>query len=96
MARKLIAVESLIIDGEADESNQMQGCDDGEAGFHPPFALFSADLQMNVGGPYAKRSHAEEALKVMKAGGMVPYTTNAEVIWTVNGQPSVWYDKDEE
>ncbi len=86
-----VAVESLVIDGEKDGS--MQGCTAGERGFHAPFALFSPDLQANVGGPYALRSHAEDAKKVMMTGGMVPYTNNA-VTWTVNGKPSEWYGWD--
>jgi hypothetical protein len=65
----------------------------GEKGFRAPFALFSIDLQANVGGPYAKREHAQAALDTIKKGGMVPYTNNA-VVWTVNGKPSKWYDKE--
>lgn len=89
-----IAIESLVVDGESDEDNQMAGCDEGEKGFHPPFALFSPDLQHNVGGPYAEREHAQQALDTMLKGGMVPYTDDSTVTWTVKGKPSRWYDKD--
>ena len=88
-----IAIENLVIDGERDEDGMMGGCDEGEAGFHAPFALFSPDLQTNVGGPYATREHAAAAHKAMLNGDMVPYT-NQNVTFTVNGKPSLWYDKD--
>lgn len=88
--QKFVPVENLVIDGE-NEGGQMEGCDKGEKGFHAPFAIFSPDLQVNVGGPYANREHAEAALQFIKDGKMVPYTNTAET-WTVNGKPSVWYD----
>lgn len=92
--RLKVAIESLVIDGESVYDGTMGGMDKGEEGFRPPFALFSPDLQVNVGGPYASYDHAEAALDVMKRGGMVPYTDKPDVIWTVGGKPSVWYDKD--
>ncbi len=80
-------VENIIIDGESDCEGTMCGMDKGEEGFHPPFALFSPDLQVNVGGPYASYDHAEAALELIKKGVMVPYTNRANVIWTINGKP---------
>jgi hypothetical protein len=81
-------VENLVIDGES-EDGAMAG--DGQ---NPPFALFSPDLQRNVGGPYAKRKHAEKALKAIKQGLMVPYDSDAACSWTIDGKLSPWYDKD--
>lgn len=89
---KKVPVESLVIDGESDESGQMGACD-GHIGFHPPYALFSPDLQENVGGPYATYGHAEAALQLIVAGKMVPYTDKAGIVWTVGGKVSSWYDK---
>lgn len=86
-----VAIESLTIDGE--KEGTMQGCDRDEPGFAPPFAIFSPDLQTNVGGPYASRDHASEAHSLMLAGVMVPYT-DQPVSWTVGGKPSPWYDRD--
>lgn len=85
-----IAIENLVIDGESDAENQMSGCDSGK-GFHAPFAIFSPDLQRNVGGPYASFQCASDALKAIQRGKMIPYT-DAAVTWTIKGKPSRWYD----
>lgn len=85
-----VPVEDIVIDGESNESNQMATfCED--EGFHAPFALFSPELQTNVGGPYATHAHAEAALEAIKAGNMVPY---GPAQWTIDGKPSPWYEKD--
>jgi hypothetical protein len=91
---KRVAIESLVIDGESVYDGTMGGMDKGEDNFRPPYALFSPDLQANVGGPYASYDHAEAAKEVMLKGGMVPYTNDSTVTWTVKGKPSSWYDKD--
>lgn len=89
-SQTLVATEELTIDGESDADGTMEGCDKDEEGFHAPFAIFSPDLQMNVGGPYAKRAHAAAALKLIQQGKMIPYT-NEPVMWTVNDVLSKWY-----
>lgn len=81
-------IEDLVVDGESEDEGMMTA-----DGTNPPFALFSPDLQKNVGGPYAERKHAETAFEVMMQGGMIPYTSTF-VIWTIGGKPSKWYDKD--
>jgi hypothetical protein len=90
--QKRLAIESLVVDGEKDGT--MQGYTPGERGFKPPFAIFSPDLQHNVGGPYASAKDALKAITLMRGGAMVPYTDDATVVWTVNGRPSEWYEKD--
>lgn len=93
VSKKLIAVESLLIEGESNESNQMESCDN-EQDCHPPFALFCPDLQRNVGGPYATAHHAYEAKEAMLRGKMVPYDSDPSVTWTAEGNPSPWYDRE--
>lgn len=89
-----IAVESLVIDGEY-ESGEMAGCDLGDFGFRCPYALFSPELQCNVGGPYSSREHAASALQAMLEGKMIPFVFSSSVhvvaVWTVTGAVSPWY-----
>jgi hypothetical protein len=87
-----IPVENLIVDGESQDEGVMTAADD-DASCGPPFALFSPDLQVNVGGPYATREHANAALELIKQGGMIPYTFGPHATWTIDGKPSKWYDK---
>jgi hypothetical protein len=82
-------IENLIVDGESQDEGMMTA-----DGTRPPFAIFSPDLQQNVGGPYAEREHANAALGIIKQAGMIPYTTGFSVTWTIDGKPSKWYDKD--
>ena len=63
-------INNVVIDGMT-ENDQWQG--DGN---FPPFALFSPDLQDYVGGPYAQRQHAEEALEAMKDGKIDPFLSS--------------------
>ena len=77
-------IENLVIDGDSGDAMMADGT-------RPPFALFSPDLQQNVGGPYAKRKHAKAALKLIKKGRMIPYT-NFPCTWTIDGKPSKWND----
>lgn len=86
------SIESLVIDGEWLDAGVMMECSAGDSGFIAPFALFSPDLQQNVGGPYASFDHAEAARQLMLKGDVIPYTTRA-VTWTIKGKPSPWYDK---
>lgn len=60
-------LDNVVVDGTA-EDGTFQG--DGEL---PPFALFSPDLQENIGGPYATREHAAAALTIMKQGIIRPF-----------------------
>lgn len=87
---RMLAIESLVVEGESNAENQMTLCDI-EQDFHPPFALFCPDLQCNVAGPFAAASHAYAAKETMLAGRMVPYDNHPSSIWTVGGKPSPWY-----
>lgn len=66
-------LDNIVIDGTefGEPDNDMVG--DGPK---PPFALFSPDLQCNIGGPYAEKAHAEAALQAMKDGKLNPYFPN--------------------
>lgn len=78
-----VAIEELVIDGTG-EDGSMEGVLPGER-LDAPFAVFSPTLQCNVGGPYAKYKHAEQALNCFKSGKMLPYTQEP-VIWTFKGE----------
>ncbi len=93
MPTKIVNVENIIIDGENKNDGNMEACEKGEKGFRAPFALFSPDLQANVGGPYAKREHAQAALNTMLKGQMVPYTNEVNLVWNVKRKPSKWYQE---
>lgn len=73
-------IDNVVIDGTA-EDGTFQG--DGE---QPPFALFSPDLQENIGGPYAEREHANAALGAMKAGIIRPFFSSFSTAEAWNSQ----------
>lgn len=63
-------IDNVVIDGTQD--GDMVTMMNGDT-MEPPFALFSPDLQTNIGGPYATKEHAEAALALIKQGVMNPY-----------------------
>ncbi len=62
-------LDNIVIDGT--ENGEFEG-----DATNPPFALFSPELQATIGGPYAKREHAEEALAMMREGVLNPFFTS--------------------